>query len=73
MDTEETQNGGYDFTLLETERGEGLDCTICTYLLKDAVELPCSHAFCKTCLQKWEDTLDEKYELLLICFYIMYP
>ncbi|XP_057705184.1 E3 ubiquitin-protein ligase TRIM35-like [Corythoichthys intestinalis] len=33
-----------------------LQCPTCLDIFKDPVMLPCSHNFCRACLQKWQDT-----------------
>ena len=30
-------------------------CLVCPYLLKEGIELPCSHVYCNHCLMEWED------------------
>ena len=44
---------GYDYEAVN-EIPEELKCTMCHLILKDAMELPCAHAFCRECLYKWE-------------------
>ncbi|XP_066918155.1 TNF receptor-associated factor family protein DDB_G0272098-like [Clytia hemisphaerica] len=63
------QQNGYDFKLLEPNRREGLECSICMLLLKGAFELPCYHTFCKGCLEKWKTTqkLDKKRVTCPLC------
>uniref|UniRef100_A0A147AL44 Tripartite motif-containing protein 16 n=1 Tax=Fundulus heteroclitus TaxID=8078 RepID=A0A147AL44_FUNHE len=34
-------------------RPEDLHCPVCIEMFRDPVILPCSHSFCKTCLQYW--------------------
>ena len=46
---------GYDFNLADgVEIPAEYTCLICHLYIRNAVELPCSHAFCKLCLDKWE-------------------
>ena len=46
---------GYDFNLADdVEIPAGYKCLICHFYIRNAVELPCSHAFCNLCLEKWE-------------------
>ena len=47
---------GYDFSLGDddAEIPAEYKCLICTFYIKDAIELPCTHAFCEKCLTKWE-------------------
>ena len=40
----------------QIEREGDLICSICTNVLEDPVQTPCSHVFCKKCIQKWLDT-----------------
>ena len=43
------QQNTYDFELLEPNRREGLECSICMLLLKEAFELPCFNILYKMC------------------------
>ena len=43
---------GYDFDPVGEEKHLS---TICCQIIKNAVELPCSHAFCEACLNTWEE------------------
>lgn len=43
----------YDYEIFGEVHKE-YECVICHYLMKEAVGLPCDHAFCKLCLQQWE-------------------
>jgi len=40
-------NGGYEFDLVVESLTEGVRCSICTLILKDAIEVPCFHSFCR--------------------------
>ena len=40
----------------QIEREGDLICSICTNVLEDPVQTPCSHVFCRKCIQKWLDT-----------------
>ena len=40
----------------QIEREGDLICSISTNVLEDPVQTPCSHVFCKKCIQKWLDT-----------------
>lgn len=47
---------GYDFNLSnDVEIPAEYKCLICHFYIRNAVELPCSHAFCNLCLEKWEE------------------
>ena len=48
-------SGGYDFEI-DGPLVKEYECPICLLLLRDCVELPCSHSLCKSCLQRWEDS-----------------
>lgn len=46
---------GYDFNLADdVEIPAEYKCLICHFYIRNAVELPCSHAFCDSCLTRWE-------------------
>ena len=51
---------GWNITMFplkdQIEREGDLICSICTNVLEDPVQTPCSHVFCKKCIQKWLDT-----------------
>ena len=32
------------------------ECVICKLTIRELIELPCGHAGCKSCIQKWENT-----------------
>ena len=55
--------GGYDFDMVGIIPAE-YKCIICHLLLKETTGLPCSHAFCRQCLTKWEDNQIERNEIL---------
>uniref|UniRef100_A0A7M5XJZ0 RING-type domain-containing protein n=1 Tax=Clytia hemisphaerica TaxID=252671 RepID=A0A7M5XJZ0_9CNID len=46
----EDENAGYPFDFLETD----FQCIICTMVIRGFTELPCGHAGCKFCIEKWE-------------------
>ncbi|XP_066914172.1 uncharacterized protein [Clytia hemisphaerica] len=46
----EDENTGYPFDFLETD----FQCVICTMVIRGFTELPCGHAGCKFCIERWE-------------------
>uniref|UniRef100_A0A7M5XHW0 RING-type domain-containing protein n=3 Tax=Clytia hemisphaerica TaxID=252671 RepID=A0A7M5XHW0_9CNID len=46
----EDEYAGYPFDFLETD----FQCIICTMVIRGFTELPCGHAACKFCIEKWE-------------------
>ena len=40
---------GYDYEVVG-EKFNDLFCTICLKLMRNAIQLPCGHGLCKTCL-----------------------
>jgi tripartite motif-containing protein 59 len=54
-----------DFVTMRDKVKENLVCPICLDIVKDPVSLPCSHTFCRSCLQKGL----EKDNNLIICPY----
>lgn len=53
-------SGGYDFEVIG-DIGKDFECPICLLLIKEAVELPCAHVFCKLCLENWQANPMERY------------
>eukprot|EP00111_Clytia_hemisphaerica_P017206 TCONS_00050925-protein len=51
---------GYDFVTVDPSKGEENMCLICRLLIRVCAELPCGHAFCKSCLERWESGGVEK-------------
>jgi len=45
---------GWDFELTNNHLSVSFQCSICTLLSRDAVEIECKHAFCLVCLDGWE-------------------
>jgi len=41
---------GWDFELVDNHLTTSFQCSICTLLLRDAVETECKHVFCLVCL-----------------------
>ena len=54
---EAPRDTGYEYEVFGDVPKE-CECVICHHLMRNAVEIPCSHAFCKACLQSWEKELD---------------
>lgn len=50
---------GYDYETYGEILKE-FECIICHYMMREAMELPCHHAFCKQCLQNWEKQLQKE-------------
>ena len=50
---------GYNFELAGQEMKE-FQCTLCGFLLREAMELPCSHMNCQSCLWQWQMKQDSK-------------
>ena len=44
---------GYNFEVCGYEFPD-MKCPICLLLMRDAMEMPCSHNACRMCLQRWE-------------------
>ena len=44
---------GYNFKLAGQEMKE-FQCTLCGFLLREAMESPCSHLSCQSCLWQWQ-------------------
>ena len=49
----DTTTVGYNFNL-EDEIPAEYKCLVCHLYIRNAIELPCSHAFCDLCLTRWE-------------------
>ena len=45
-------SGGFDFEVVGQYAKE-FECPICLLLLRDAMDLNCSHTLCESCLEKW--------------------
>lgn len=52
-------SGGYDFVLVGNAIKE-FECPICLFLIKEAVQLPCTHAFCSSCVDKWQNEVGKR-------------
>ena len=50
---------GHDFQLEENVPGN-IECAICLFILRDAMETPCSHVLCKLCVDKLLSIAEEK-------------
>ena len=46
----EKQPSGFQFELAGGEMIKEWECPICLMIIKDVVELPCSHIYCSVCL-----------------------
>ena len=58
---------GYDLKTKEPALTEYF-CLICQFLLRNAIELPCSHVYCNDCLIRWEEKkLSENIDVDLTC------
>ena len=44
---------GYDVTRFTSPVNDGLLCSICRDVLEDALQAPCEHAYCFTCIGTW--------------------
>jgi len=55
-----SEEGGYDFEHVWNEMEADFRCPTCQLLLKEATSTPCYHAFCKVCLDCWQDEKDER-------------
>ena len=47
-------------------------CPVCLLLLRDAVELACTHTLCEQCMKKWVKSCKERYifRLIYLCQFI---
>ena len=52
VSTENTEDSGYDFQFVNCD---DYQCIICLKIIKDFVELPCGHAGCDGCINRWEE------------------
>nr|XP_061807822.1 E3 ubiquitin-protein ligase TRIM35-like [Nerophis lumbriciformis] len=50
-----------------------LECPTCLDIFKDPVMLPCSHSFCRACLQQWKDKRERSCPLCREAFHSMDP
>ena len=53
-------SGGYDFVSVD-ELAKEYQCPICHLIIKDSIELPCSHALCETCIEAWSKECENRY------------
>lgn len=51
--------GGFDFDVVGNVAQDYV-CPICLLLLRDPVELACTHTMCKHCLNGWIQNCDER-------------
>jgi len=57
----EKQPSGFQFELVG-EMIKEWECPICLMIIKDVVELPCSHIYCEVCLVYHEEKIFPKEE-----------
>ena len=62
--------GGYDYAVVG-EVVNDLNCVICLKLLRDAIQLECTHGMCNGCYKKLAQSALERYYNKSYIFYHM--
>ena len=60
-----TATKGYNYELAGQEMNE-FRCSLCKFLLREAMELPCTHLNCQSCLWEWQTTPKARLDSILL-------